>query len=140
MSSRHLIQTKWTLIGSLTLAALAFGVPQGLAQSSQLSLEGAWSGSGTVTFPSGSSESARCKANFRRNGGEKFAMNAVCATPSGRVAQTAELSRTSGNRFAGEFHNPEYGVTGNINITLRGNSLSASLDGGGASASFNLSK
>lgn len=106
----------------------------------QASLEGSWSGGGTVTFSTGNVESARCKASFRRRSGETFAMNAVCATPSGRVAQTAELNRVSNTRFSGEFHNSEYGITGNISITLRGNTLSASLDGGGASASFSLSK
>lgn len=128
----------WLLsAGLLTGLVLTAPVP-GAAQ--QVSLEGSWSGSGTVTFPSGNSEAARCKANFRRQGSESFAMNAVCATPSGKVAQTAQIDRVAGNKFSGEFHNPEYGVTGNISIMLRGNSLLASMNGGGATASFNLSK
>ena len=119
------------------IALAAFYLP---AASQQVSLEGSWSGNGTVVFPSGDRESARCKASFRRQGGNGFAMNAVCATPSGRVSQTAELDRVSANRFAGEFHNADYGVTGSINITVQGNSLSASLNGGGATASFSLSR
>lgn len=131
------ILSKFRPAGILTAALLLFAAPA-LAQ--QASLEGAWSGSGTVTFSSGNVESARCKANFRRQSGDTFAMNAVCATPSGRVAQTAELSRVTNTRYSGEFHNSEYGVSGSISITLRGNSLTASLDGAGATASFSLSK
>ena len=120
------------------IAVVAAVAPPAVGQ--QANLEGSWSGSGTLTYPSGDRESARCKASFRRQGGNNFAMNAVCATPSGRVAQTAELDRVSANRFSGEFHNPDYGVTGTINVTVQGNNLSASLNGGGASASFSLSR
>ena len=67
-------------------------------------------------------------------------MNAVCATPSARVAQTAQLARTSANRFAGEFYNAEYAVSGSITITVKGNRLSAALSGGGGTAHFNLSR
>jgi hypothetical protein len=65
-------------------------------------------------------------------------MSAVCATASARVAQTAQLARTSANRFAGEFYNSEYGVSGEITVTVQGNRLSAALNGGGGSAHFNL--
>lgn len=119
--------------GLITVGALP-------ASAQQASLEGSWSGNGTVTFSTGNVETARCKASFRRQSSDTFAMNAVCATPSGRVVQTAELSRLTNTRFSGAFHNAEYGVSGNISITVRGNSLTASLDGGGATASFSLSK
>lgn len=122
----------------LTAGLITVGTLPASAQ--QASLEGSWSGNGTVTFSTGNVESARCKASFRRQSGDTFAMNAVCATPSGRVVQTAELSRLTNTRFSGAFHNAEYGVSGNISITVRGNSLTASLDGGGATASFSLSK
>lgn len=113
---------------------------QSAAAATPTSLEGSWSGSGTVTYPSGGSEAARCKASFRKQSGDRFSMNAVCATPSGKVAQTASLDRLTNNRFSGEFTNTEYGVIGMISITVRGNSLTAALTGGGATASFNLSR
>lgn len=110
------------------------------ARAENASLEGSWSGSGTVTFPTGGTEAARCKASFRRQTDDKFSMNALCATPSGKVAQTAQLERIGGNRFSGDFQNSEYGIAGQINIVIRGNSLNAALNGGGASASLKLSK
>jgi hypothetical protein len=123
--------------------AVAFGAALFLAAPSyaqQASLEGSWSGSGKVTFPSGESETARCRVSFQKRGGDRFGMNAICASPSGRVVQTAQLSRDGGNRYSGEFINKEYGVSGSISVTLRGNALTASLNGGGATASFSLSR
>ncbi|HJU32688.1 MAG TPA: hypothetical protein VJ740_14585 [Hyphomicrobiaceae bacterium] len=123
--------------GAAVLGALMFAVPQAAAQPA--SLEGSWSGGGVVIFPSGDRESARCRATFRR-AGTGFGMNAVCATASARVAQSAQLARISANRFAGEFYNAEYSVSGSITITVRGNHISAALNGGGGSAHFNLSR
>ena len=126
------------LAACATAALIAMATPSWTAEPA--SLEGSWSGSGTVTFPSGGKEAARCRASFKRSGSDSYAMNALCATPSGKVAQTAQLDRVTANRFAGAFQNAEYGITGQINIVVRGNSLSAALNGGGATASFSLSK
>lgn len=110
------------------------------ASATAQSLEGSWSGGGRVLFPSGEAERARCRASFRRRGGDSYAMSAVCATQSARVEQTAVLVRTGPNRYAGDFNNAEYGVSGSIRITVSGRSLNASLTGGGGSAQFSLSK
>ena len=128
------------LIAGLAAALALSGLAIQPSAAENASLEGAWSGSGTVTFPTGGTEAARCKVNFRRQSDNRFSMNALCATPSGKVAQTAQLSHIGGNRFAGDFQNSEYGITGQINIVIRGNSLNAALNGGGASASLKLSK
>jgi hypothetical protein len=103
-------------------------------------LEGSWSGGGNVRFNSGKSERASCRANFSKRGGSSYSMSATCATSSGRVTQTAQLTRSGANRFSGDFQNNEYGVSGSINISVNGNSLNASLNGGGASANFNLNR
>ena len=137
-SCRAAAAGRWALgIGAIA-ALIAMATPGWTADPA--TLEGSWSGSGTVTFPSGGKEAARCRASFKRSGTDSYAMNALCATPSGKVAQTAQLDRVTANRFAGAFQNAEYGITGQINIVVRGNSLSAALNGGGATASFSLSK
>ena len=120
------------VLGALMLSTVG-------AAAQPVSLEGYWSGGGVVVFPSGDRESARCRATFRR-AGSGFGMNAVCATASARVAQSAQLARISANRFAGEFYNAEYSMSGSITITVRGNHISAALNGGGGSAHFNLSR
>lgn len=135
-------KTRIACVTALTMAALATVATQPTeAPAQQLaSLEGSWSGSGQVHFPSGASENARCRASFRKAGGNSFSMNATCATQSARVSQTANVERVGANRFVGDFYNPEYNVSGSITISLRGSGLSASMSGGGASAQFNLSK
>jgi hypothetical protein len=125
------------LMALATFALVCSGAP---SVAEPANLEGSWSGGGTVRFPSGDSERARCRANFRKRGGNSFSMTAVCATSSARVEQTAQLTRTGPNRFAGDFQNAEYNVSGSINITLNGNALHASLNGGGGSAHFNMGR
>lgn len=136
------IGLRHALVGAVVLGAAAttlslFPAP---AAAESISLEGAWSGGGLVRFPSGESERARCRARFRRSGGSSFEMTAVCATPSARVEQTAQLQRTGANRYNGDFRNNEYNVSGSIVVTVNGNSLHASLSGGGGSAHFNLGR
>ncbi len=136
IASKSLISMYSGLI--LVGAAVVAAAPA--ARAEDATLTGSWSGSGKVVYPSGATESARCKANFRQRSGASVGMTAVCATSSARVEQTATLSKVGPNRFAGDFQNSEYGFSGSIRVTVNGNSLSASLIGGGGSASFNLSR
>jgi hypothetical protein len=128
------------VVGSVAATVVALGGFSVAAGAEPAGLEGSWSGGGTVRFPSGESERARCRANFRKRGGSAYSMMAVCATASARVEQTAQLERTGVNRFSGDFQNAEYNVSGSINVTVNGNSLSAQLRGGGGSAHFSLGR
>ena len=124
-----------------TLFAATVAVSLSLpAYGQQAGLDGSWSGSGRFTLPSGATESARCRATFRRQSGNTVGVSAQCATASVRIAQTAALARVGANRFTGDFYNAEYAVSGTITITVHGNKLNASLSGGGGSAFFALSK
>jgi hypothetical protein len=122
--------------GVAALGAAAFNAPA----FADPGLSGAWNGSGSVMLPSGATEKARCKATFRKRGAAAYAMDAVCASTSAKVTQTASLDQVGPNRFAGDFTNAEFNVSGSINVTIKGNSLNASLSGGGATATFNLSR
>jgi hypothetical protein len=123
----------------LVTAALLLSAP--LARAAEpADIAGAWSGGGKVRFSTGNTESARCRATFRRRGTNNYTMVAVCATASARAEQTATLTRSGGNRYSGEFNNAEFGISGAISITVNGGSMSVSLNGGGASAQLNLSR
>jgi len=128
-----------SLAGSCLLAACVVSA-SAPAVGQQGDLEGTWSGSGTVILPTGDRERARCRATFTRRDGKTFAMSAICATASTRVAQSAQLARISSRRYAGDFYNSEYSFSGEITINLQGNRLNATLVGGGGSAQFHLSK
>jgi hypothetical protein len=105
------------------------------------SLEGAWSGGGEVAFAAtGSRERARCRAHYNRRTKDSYAMQATCATASGKAAQTATVHRVGENRYRGIFHNSEYDITGTIFVVVSGNSQSVRLTSSSGSALFRLTR
>lgn len=127
--------SKRAVLPALALLTLVASQAPAVAQD----IAGSWSGSGTVVFPSGEREKARCRATFRTSGNGAV-MNATCATPSARVQQVATVDRVAPGRYRGDFRNDEFGITGSIRIVVSGNSLTASLDGGGGTAEFRLGR
>jgi len=103
-------------------------------------LEGSWSGGGTVSFASGSTERARCRAHYRRAGSANYTLDATCATASGRASQTASVHQVAENRYAGSFYNSEYGISGVISIVLHGRSQTVRLQSDSGSAVISLSR
>jgi hypothetical protein len=103
-------------------------------------LSGSWSGGGSVNYNSGSKEKARCRAQFNKIGASSYSMNATCATASGKVSQSATLKKTGANSYAGSFRNPEYNVTGSINVRINGSSQNVSMSSDAGSANFSLSR
>ncbi len=65
-------------------------------------------------------------------------MSGVCATASGRAAQTAQLRKTGANSYSGSFYNAEYDFSGSIHVTVNGNSQSVRLNSSTASANLYL--
>ncbi len=137
MSSRMLLCR--SSIAGVALVGLVAGIATAPSAQQQPTLAGTWSGGGTVTLKSGDVEKVRCRATFSPSG-NGASMSASCANATAKVTQTAELTRVSPTRYIGEFHNSEYNITGSIRITLSGNTLNASLSGGGGSASMNMNR
>lgn len=128
----------WAMAIALTLAVI---VSTGPARADTINLDGAWSGGGSVKFPSGAKEAARCRANFKKRGAESYLVNARCASASGKVEQSALLTYVGGNQFTGSFFNEEYKVDGTITVTVSGNSQSVSISSpAGSSANFRLTR
>jgi hypothetical protein len=130
---------------SLVVGVLLFGLPhaghaQPAKKTAAVGLEGSWSGGGTVSFASGSREQARCRASYRRAGNNSYAVNATCATASGRAAQTATLRQVGENRYSGSFYNSEYSISGVMHVVVHGSSQTVRLVSDSASAVINLSK
>ena len=104
------------------------------------SLIGSWSGSGSIAFASGSKEKARCRAHFAKTGETSYEMSATCATASAKVDQSASLTRTGANSYAGRFFNEQYNTGGSIRVTVSGGSQSVRLSGEAGNAFFSLRK
>jgi hypothetical protein len=139
MVRHHVGQRHIFSLAAALISATAVAIGASPAQAQQISLAGSWNGGGTVSLPSGGTEKVRCRAIFNQSG-KGATMSATCASASTKVTQYADLTRTSGNKYAGDFTNPEFGISGSIRVTVNGNSLSASLQGGGGSAFINLSR
>jgi hypothetical protein len=107
-------------------AALAYLYPA-TVRADPDSLEGSWTGGGSVTFASGDKERAKCRAHFSRSSATSYRVTGTCATPSGKVTQNSEVFQTTANRYRGNFHNPEFDVSGTIAITVSGRSMTATL-------------
>jgi hypothetical protein len=125
------------LVGGLVGALVGAGTP---AWAQGASLEGSWSGGGTVRFASGGEEQARCRAHYSRRSKSVYVLRATCATASGKAAQSATLQKVGNNRYSGTFYNSEYDISGRIYVVLRGSSQSVLLTSAGGSASIRLSR
>lgn len=110
--------------------------PAGIAQEG--SLEGTWTGGGSVSFASGAKEQARCRAHYRRSSKAIYLMRATCATASGKATQTASLRSFGNGTYRGGFYNSEYDVSGTITVVLRGNEQTVRLSGAAGSGYFRL--
>jgi hypothetical protein len=103
-------------------------------------LEGSWSGGGSVSFASGGREQARCRAHYSRRSKTSYALNATCATASGKATQTATLHKIGENKYSGNFHNADYDISGTISVVVNGNSQSVRLTSSSGWAVFRLSR
>lgn len=121
-------------VGLTAAAGVALGAP---AIAADRGLAGAWSGGGTVTFGGGSAERARCRAVFTPVSKTAYSVSATCATPSGKVSQSATV-RGSGSSYRGTFYNADYDTSGSISISYSGNSQTVRLNGTKASAVLSL--
>lgn len=124
----------------LSVTALSFSVGSLPVYAQGADLTGSWSGGGTVTFAGGNRERARCRVRYSSQAGGMYSLTGVCATDTGRVEQTATLRKTGANTYAGNFLNPEFGVSGVIRVTVSGNSQTATINSDGGSAQLTLRK
>ena len=105
----HLTFLRWAKKGAAfaLVAALALSElpPIGNAQvSSRLtvaSLEGSWSGGGTVSF-AGREGAGALQGAFQSAGAHSYTVSATCATASGRAAQTATVRQVGKQQILGQ--------------------------------------
>src|SRR5262249_2378180 len=139
----HTSAERWLGYG-FALAALALITPvpaTGLPPKKPATgLEGSWSGGGTVSFASGATERARCRAHYRRAGATSYTLNATCATASGRASQTASVRQVGENKYAGSVYNSEDGRFVGVSVVWHGKSQTVRLRSDSGSAVINLSR
>jgi hypothetical protein len=101
------------LVPILTQAAKAQGA----------SIEGTWSGGGTAELKSGEKEVVRCRIRYTKDTGRTYLIHANCSVPgAGRYEETGRIVQLSETNFTGRLYSEQYSVSGEITITVRGNS------------------
>jgi hypothetical protein len=77
-------------------------------------LPGRWSGWGTISLPSGTSEQVKCIATyFVNDGGASMVQNLRCASSSYKIDATAKLKNASG-ALTGEWEEKTYSAIGSV--------------------------
>ena len=126
--------------GTAALLVLALGVvPFGPVHAAS-ALEGTWSGSGYVVPKSGARENVRCRVRFSRQSSKVFSVEATCSSATTNIVQTGEVLEVSNGRYAGDFYNPQYDISGRIRIQMSGNHQTVSFSGTQGQGSLSLNK
>lgn len=102
------------------LVTAALAALTGAAHARADALEGTWSGAGTVRLNSGAEERVRCRVSYRKDIGRTYVLNASCAHTSGTFKQDGRVVDLGGNRYTGRLYNPQYSVSGQVSISVRG--------------------
>lgn len=102
------------------------------------SLEGSWSGTGSVSFTTGVKETVHCRVRYTRTSNISYFVSATCATSSGKTTQSANLQGVATNRYRGSFRNSDYNVSGMIYVAVHGDRQTVTLTSDVGSASLRL--
>lgn len=112
---RHVI----AIIVAYLLPVMAFVA---VAAEQAASVEGNWSGGGTVVLKSGQKEPVRCRINYEKSTGRTFVISANCAHANGTFQQSGRIVKVSENSYSGRLYSDQYSVSGDISIAVNGNS------------------
>lgn len=123
--------------GCLAVAVAAAGSPTARAEGPFSSLNGAWSGSGSVKFAGGQSEPIKCKLYYNPKGGTEVALALRCASTSAKIEMRANLVY-SGGSVSGTWEERSYNASGNITGKAGGNSLNMHIEGGGLTGAMHV--
>ena len=118
-------------------AALLLSVSAGHAQSRPFAgLDGAWSGSGTISLSDGSSERIRCRANYKVDGtGLSLKQTLRCASDSYKFDLSSEVT-SQGERISGNWTEASRNIVGNLQGTAGGGKVDVVVEAPGFTASL----
>jgi hypothetical protein len=122
----------------IVVAASAFALASwGTGAQAASSLEGAWNGTGTVTYK-GSTDQVRCRVRYTKAGGASYTYTSTCATENGRYELVGKLSSSGGNRYTGSVESTSHKGAGRVLLIHNGGSLSVTVTSGIGTAKLSL--
>lgn len=120
---------KTGFVGAVLAAALMTqSLGASAADNAFASLDGAWSGGGTVKLENGKTERLKCKGYYTsKAGGQGLGMAINCGNAGFKINMRAALT-SSGSQISGTWEEREFNQTGNVSgkSTATGFSLSFS--------------
>src|SRR3569833_2071352 len=102
---------------SLSIGSAAPALAQANAASAFSGLEGAWGGTGTITFSNGSSERIRCRATYNVPIETNLQMTIRCASDSYKFDLSSNVVLKGGGAIAGTWTETSRAVGGGIEGT-----------------------
>jgi hypothetical protein len=119
------------------LSVVAICVALTLVQAAPASIEGSWSGSGTISTR-GAVDQVHCRVRYTSVSTNSYAVSSVCATENGHYDITGHVTSAGGNRYQGTVISGN--ERGRVLIFNRGNHLSVSVTSPRGSARLTLSR
>jgi hypothetical protein len=119
------------------LSALAACAALTIVQAAPATIEGSWSGSGTISS-SGAVDQVHCRVRYTASSSQSYTVSSVCATENGRYEITGHVTSSGGNRYQGTVTSGN--ESGSILLFHRGNHLSVSVVSPRGSARLTLSR
>lgn len=105
-----------------------------------VTLDGSWSGSGSVKPKSGQRERVRCRASYTRVTSKIFRVSATCASASATIRQSGEVLLVRPNVYVGNFYNRQFDISGRIRIVVSGSRQTVTLTSRAGSGRLRLGK
>lgn len=124
--------------GVVAAVALSLTASQALAGGPFSDLSGYWTGGGTITMSSGSSERIRCKAVYAVNdSGKSLNQSIRCASDSYRLEISSNVT-VNGGAISGTWTEATRHATGELTGRASGAEIQARVDGAGFSAGLQV--
>jgi hypothetical protein len=119
--------------------ALMLFVSVGYSESSPFAgLDGAWTGSGTVSLSDGSSERIRCRANYKVVGtGTGLQQSLRCASDSYKFDLSSDASSQAGN-ISGTWSEAGRNINGNLQGRVRDVRINVFVEAAGFAANLTM--
>lgn len=112
MQTRSVRRPMLTAAGVALAAAAMLAGPAAEAASPFATLQGSWSGGGSIQFEGGQSERLRCTAYYTSsNGGNQLGLAIRCASPSNKIEIRGRLDY-SGGRVTGVWEERTFNASG----------------------------
>jgi hypothetical protein len=105
-----------------------------------VSLEGTWSGSGTMQAVDKPPQKLTCRINYKRETDKVFRLAAKCVTVSTSINQTAQLLKVNPGVYTGRFQIASYDISGRVRVVVNGNAQTMSFQSSRAKGTVNLKK